>query len=192
MIKKVVIILFLLFPQLYGAQSRSATSKELQEMAAENPGRFILPTLSPDLLPVSSDDFKEELLYRRLHAVASNVAVDFMDQGNPLAAFSAFEEAITLDLENKDAYARVQVAENLIYGISGALVPNEETKSKAARYLIEAVQIEFTRPDEPDHGGRMMRGFSEVSYQILAEGGDYAKALGLLKGALMDISPDPS
>ena len=174
MIKKNVIILSLLFPQLYGAQSRAATSSFLEEIAAE----------------VRSDGKK--LLASKMHTAASNVAVDLLTQGNHLAAFCAFEDAITLDIKKEDAYARVQVAENLIYGISGALVPNEETKSKAARYLIEAVQIEFTRPDEPDHGGRMMRGFSEVSYQILAEGGDYAKALGLLKGALMDISPDPS
>ena len=115
MIKKIAIILSLLLPQLYGAQSRAATSKDLGEMEAEGP---------PD---------GKKILASKMHTAASNRAINFLDQGNHLAAFYAFEEAITLDIKKEDAYARVQVAENLIYGISGALVPNAETKDKAAR-----------------------------------------------------------
>ena len=141
------------------------------------------------------EGFSPEILltiFKKSHDTFSSAAVDFKDQHNHKAAFNAFEDAIKFDLNREDSGARAQVAEYLIYGISDFLNPSEVTRNKAAEYLIDAAQIELTKPDEPDHAGRMIRGFSEESYQFLARDKDRAKSFSLLKVVLEGVSPDPA
>lgn len=143
---------------------------------------------------LSFEEFSEDVMKsvaKKSHDTFANAAIDFVDKSNHKAAFNAFENALKFDCETQDTNTRVRLSEYLIYGIRGFLNPSEETKDKAIEYLIEAAQLEFTRPDEPDLAGRMIRGFSEEAYEALAKEKNQRKALSLLKDIVSHVTPDP-
>jgi hypothetical protein len=104
--------------------------------------------------------------FSRFHDNLSNTASQKEKEGDLVLAYGMYTLAAELDFQ--DTNARVKLAEILLEGIEGHLKVSDLTKSQAAEYLIDAALIELKiKPDEPDIAGRMLRAYSEDSYNLL-------------------------
>lgn len=118
-----------------------------------------------------------------------NEALKLADEEKHHEAYAAYKNVIK-SFDEGDSVPRVRIAEYLIHGIRGYIEASESTKTQAVQYLIEAAQIEFSRPDEPDEAGRMIRSYSEESYQALRRL-DTDTAKSLLIERLVSVESEP-